>query len=91
MFGCDGCDQCDVGRYNLCVQGPTALGAFTDGGMSEYFTAPRDRSFRSRPGSTSADACLIEPAVRRVARVPPRRTSAPSSGWRSSAAERSVC
>ena len=40
MFGCDGCDQCAAGRYNLCARGPTGLGVTADGGMSEYFAAP---------------------------------------------------
>ena len=39
MFGCDGCEQCDSGRYNLWVQGPSAHGVLVDGGMSEFFCA----------------------------------------------------
>jgi threonine dehydrogenase-like Zn-dependent dehydrogenase len=63
MFGCDGCEQCDAGRYNLCVQGPTALGVSSDGGMSEYFAAP-SRSLVPLPaGLDAADACLIEPTA----------------------------
>ncbi len=62
MFGCDGCDQCDAGRYNLCVQGPTALGALTDGGMSEYFKAPARSLVPLPAGLDTADACLIEPS-----------------------------
>src|SRR5829696_9127003 len=50
MFGCDGCPQCDRGRYNLCVNGLTALGALSDGGMSEYFKPLRGRSFGCLPG-----------------------------------------
>ena len=61
MFGCGGCEQCDAGRYNLCVKGPTALGVLADGGMSEYFKAP-GRSLVPLPaGLGAADACLIEP------------------------------
>ena len=61
MFGCDGCGQCDAGRYNLCVQGPTALGALTDGGMSEYFRAPARSLVPLPAGLAAGDACLIEP------------------------------
>ena len=62
MFGCDGCEQCDVGRYNLCVKGPSALGVFIDGGMSEYFAAPARSLVPLPTGLDAADACLIEPA-----------------------------
>jgi 2-desacetyl-2-hydroxyethyl bacteriochlorophyllide A dehydrogenase len=62
LFGCDGCERCDAGNYNLCVRGPTALGVVTDGGMSEYFAAP-SRSLVPLPmGLDPADACLLEPA-----------------------------
>jgi threonine dehydrogenase-like Zn-dependent dehydrogenase len=61
MWGCGGCEQCDVGRYNLCVHGPTALGALIDGGMSEYFRAPARSLVPLPAGLDAADACLIEP------------------------------
>lgn len=61
MFGCDGCRQCDSGLYNLCVRGPTALGALADGGMSEYFKAPARALVPLPAGLDAADACLIEP------------------------------
>jgi 2-desacetyl-2-hydroxyethyl bacteriochlorophyllide A dehydrogenase len=61
QFGCDGCEQCDLGRYNLCVQGPTALGVLADGGMSEYFRAPARSLVPLPAGLDAADACLIEP------------------------------
>ena len=61
MFGCDGCEQCDSGRYNLCVQGPSALGVLVDGGMSEFFMAPARSLVPLPPGLDVADACLIEP------------------------------
>ncbi len=63
MFGCDGCDQCDAGRYNLCVRGPTALGVTADGGMSEYFAAPASSLVPLPAGLDAADACLIEPTA----------------------------
>ena len=62
MFGCDGCEYCTAGRYNLCVHGPTALGVFSDGGMSEYFAAPARSIVPLPAGLDAADACLIEPA-----------------------------
>jgi 2-desacetyl-2-hydroxyethyl bacteriochlorophyllide A dehydrogenase len=63
MFGCEGCEQCDAGRYNLCVQGPTALGVTADGGMSEYFAAPARSLVSLPPGLDVTDACLIEPSA----------------------------
>jgi threonine dehydrogenase-like Zn-dependent dehydrogenase len=63
MFGCDGCEQCDAGRRNLCVGGPTALGVLADGGMSEYFRAPARSLVPLPDGLDVADACLIEPAA----------------------------
>ena len=62
MFGCDGREYCDAGHYNLCVQGPSALGVFIDGGMSEYFRAPARSLIPLPAGLDVADACLIEPA-----------------------------
>ncbi len=62
MWGCDGCPQCDLGRYNLCVNGLTALGVFADGGMSEYFKAPARSLIPLPPALAVSDACLIEPA-----------------------------
>jgi len=62
LFGCDGCDYCNAGHYNLCVHGPTALGVFSDGGMSEYFAAPTHSLVPLPAGLDVADACLIEPA-----------------------------
>jgi 2-desacetyl-2-hydroxyethyl bacteriochlorophyllide A dehydrogenase len=62
IFGCDGCDYCTAGQYNRCVHGPTALGVFNDGGMSEYFTAPAHSLVPLPAGLDVADACLIEPA-----------------------------
>jgi 2-desacetyl-2-hydroxyethyl bacteriochlorophyllide A dehydrogenase len=62
LFGCDGCENCNAGRYNLCAHGPTALGVFTDGGMSEYFAAPAHSLVRLPAGLDVADACLVEPA-----------------------------
>lgn len=63
MFGCEGCRQCDAGRYNLCVKGPTALGVLADGGMSEYFKAPARSLVPLPEGLDVGDACLIEPAA----------------------------
>jgi len=62
LFGCDDCENCNAGQYNLCAHGPTALGVFTDGGMSEYFAAPARSLVRLPAGLDVADACLVEPA-----------------------------
>src|SRR5580693_4872238 len=61
LFGCDDCENCNAGQYNLCAHGPTALGVFTDGGMSEYFAAPARSLVRLPAGLDVADACLVEP------------------------------
>jgi threonine dehydrogenase-like Zn-dependent dehydrogenase len=62
LWGCEGCESCDAGQYNLCMRGPTALGVTSDGGMSEYFAVPA-RALLSLPaGLHVADACLVEPA-----------------------------
>jgi hypothetical protein len=63
IFGCDACELCLEGRYNLCARGTTALGVTSDGGMSEYFAAPT-RSLVALPaGLDVADACLVEPTA----------------------------
>ena len=62
LFGCDDCENCNAGQYNLCAHGPTALGVYTDGGMSEYFAAPARSLVRLPAGLDVADACLVEPA-----------------------------
>ena len=63
MYGCEKCPQCVAGRYNLCVQGPSALGVFIDGGMSEYFAAPARAVVPLPAALAPEDACLIEPAA----------------------------
>ena len=63
IFGCDACDLCAAGQYNLCAStGTTALGIMADGGMSEWFRAPA-RSLVTLPdGLDPTDASLVEPA-----------------------------
>lgn len=63
MFGCNACLQCDEGNYNLCVQGPTALGMMEPGGMCEYFRAPRHAVVPLPEGLNLRDAPLVEPAA----------------------------
>ncbi len=63
MFGCDGCDYCNAGQYNLCEHGPTALGVYSDGGMSEYFAVPAPSLVALPGGLDVADACLAEAAA----------------------------
>jgi 2-desacetyl-2-hydroxyethyl bacteriochlorophyllide A dehydrogenase len=62
IWGCGGCERCDAGDYNQCVNGPTALGVLEDGGMSEYFAPPSRAVIRLPAGLAAADACLLEPA-----------------------------
>ena len=64
IFGCDSCELCDAGRYNLCATtGTTALGVMADGGMSEWFRAPARSLVRLPDGLDAEDACLVEPTA----------------------------
>ena len=41
LYGCNQCDQCRQGRYNLCPShSERALGVSIDGGMSEQYRVP---------------------------------------------------
>ncbi len=62
IFGCRNCPQCDMGSYNLCERGPTALGMFDPGGMCEWFLAPRHALVPLPRELDLADAALVEPA-----------------------------
>ena len=64
IFGCDECDLCLSGRYNLCATtGMTALGVMADGGMSEWFRAPSRSLVELPAGLDVGDACLVEPTA----------------------------
>ncbi|OHV39097.1 MULTISPECIES: zinc-dependent alcohol dehydrogenase [Pseudofrankia] len=64
VFGCGTCDQCQIGRYNLCpVHFTRALGANADGGMAEQFRAPSPRLVPVPDGLAVTDASLAEPAA----------------------------
>lgn len=61
IFGCDACEMCERGEYNMCVKGPTGLGMTDPGAMCEWYRAP-SRSLRALPEALSVtDACLVEP------------------------------
>jgi threonine dehydrogenase-like Zn-dependent dehydrogenase len=62
IFGCGACAECEQGSYNLCEQGPTALGMLDPGGMCEWFRAPMHALRPLPPGLDVADASLVEPA-----------------------------
>jgi threonine dehydrogenase-like Zn-dependent dehydrogenase len=61
IFGCRKCEQCEQGAYNMCAQGPTALGMLDPGCMVEWFRAPRHVLVPLPPGLDVADASLVEP------------------------------
>ena len=64
IFGCDDCDLCTAGNYNLCATtGTTALGIMADGGMSEWFRAPDTFAGGPSGGSAPTDASLVEPTA----------------------------
>jgi threonine dehydrogenase-like Zn-dependent dehydrogenase len=63
IFGCGRCPWCEEGSYNLCVEGPTALGMVDPGGMCEWFRAPAHALVPLPDGLQIADASLVEPAA----------------------------
>jgi threonine dehydrogenase-like Zn-dependent dehydrogenase len=64
IFGCDECELCAAGQYNLCATtGTTALGIMADGGMSEWFRAPNRSLVELPEGLAATDASLVEPAA----------------------------
>jgi threonine dehydrogenase-like Zn-dependent dehydrogenase len=62
IFGCGRCPQCEKGSYNMCEQGPTALGMLDPGGMCEWFRAPRHALVPLPSGLGVAEGSLVEPA-----------------------------
>jgi threonine dehydrogenase-like Zn-dependent dehydrogenase len=62
FFGCGICEQCEQGALNMCVQGPTAPGMLSPGGMSEWFRAPSHMLVPLPPDLNVSDAALVEPA-----------------------------
>jgi threonine dehydrogenase-like Zn-dependent dehydrogenase len=62
IFGCGACAQCAQGSFNLCAEGPTALGMLDPGGMCEWFRAPRHALVPLPAGLELRDAALVEPA-----------------------------
>jgi len=63
IFGCGTCARCELGSYNLCERGPTALGMLDPGGMCEWFRAPRHALVPLPEGLDLMDASLVEPAA----------------------------
>jgi 2-desacetyl-2-hydroxyethyl bacteriochlorophyllide A dehydrogenase len=62
IMGCDDCPHCAVGDFQYCGTTMTSsLGMTADGGMSEYFRAPRRALTPLPPGLAVRDACLVEP------------------------------
>lgn len=63
IYGCDQCDQCERGAYNLCpTHGERALGIGADGGMAERFCVPPERLVGVPTGLHVRDASIVEPA-----------------------------
>src|SRR5262249_38236595 len=62
IFGCGRCARCEEGSWNLCEQGPTALGMLDPGGMCEWVRAPSHALVPLPPGLDLADAAIVEPA-----------------------------
>ena len=63
LYGCEACEYCLDGRYNLCEQVTRrALGMFNDGGMVEQFRAPINRLVDLPAGLDVRSGALVEPA-----------------------------
>jgi 2-desacetyl-2-hydroxyethyl bacteriochlorophyllide A dehydrogenase len=63
IYGCNECEQCRRGDFNLCPTHPQrALGLSADGGMAEQFLAPPERLVPVPAGLDVRDASLVEPA-----------------------------
>lgn len=64
IFGCEACEWCAQGRFNLCVYaGRDILGMTVPGGMSEFFRVPRTSLIPIPAGLSVDDASLVEPGA----------------------------
>jgi threonine dehydrogenase-like Zn-dependent dehydrogenase len=64
FVSCGRCDWCAQGRANLCrLAGTRILGMTADGGMADYYRAPRRALIPVPAGLGLADASLAEPAA----------------------------
>ena len=61
IFGCDDCEECNVGNFNRCRRGVQGLGMMDPGGMCEWFRAPRHALVPLPGGLDASDAALVEP------------------------------
>jgi len=64
IFGCNECEWCRRGNYNLCARATLdVLGLTVKGGMSEYFRAPRHVLTPLPAGLSVEDGSLVEPTA----------------------------
>jgi 2-desacetyl-2-hydroxyethyl bacteriochlorophyllide A dehydrogenase len=64
LYGCGACEQCRLGRNNLCTTArERALGAVADGGMAEYFRAPSQQLIEVPAGLDVANASIMDAAA----------------------------
>ncbi|MFT4288368.1 zinc-dependent alcohol dehydrogenase [Nocardioides sp.] len=64
VVGCGGCEWCDRGESNLCPSTGTNIMGFTvDGGMAEWFRAPRRALVPVPAGLRVEDASIVEPGA----------------------------
>ena len=61
IFGCDDCEECNVGNFNRCRRGVQGLGMMDPGGMCEWFRAPLHALVPLPDGLDASDAALVEP------------------------------
>lgn len=64
LVGCGTCEWCSGGYPNLCPSAGTNIMGFTvDGGMAEWFRAPRHALVPLPPGIRVEDASIVEPGA----------------------------
>jgi L-iditol 2-dehydrogenase len=60
-IACRNCQQCRLGRYNLCLNMQFLGAAPIDGALQQFLAVPTDNAFAVPPDVTTESAALIEP------------------------------
>jgi L-iditol 2-dehydrogenase len=59
--GCNSCEDCRAGKYNLCSEMQFAATPPYDGTLAMYYRVPEECCFKLPPSMSMRDAALIEP------------------------------
>lgn len=59
--GCNSCEDCRAGTYNLCSEMQFAATSLYDGTLATYCRVPEECCFKLPPSRSMRDAALIEP------------------------------